>query len=275
MRGNGTHVGAAGGLENAVATLQELTVTAAQLFLTSPRRYHRESPLQRGEIDAVRGVTDGEFQLLVHAPYYCVISNGIEDSRTLKAVASLTEQLENAALVGACGVVVHPGRIRSEEDEVNSRATLRALEPVLAATGVPLLLENTVSGWHQNIPVLGELVLTAGVEGVGICLDTAHSYGAAVDLTLESIVAAELPPEVASLVGAVHFNGSQLELGSGLDRHGDLSSSVLTQVQLEVMYRALRSRLPDVPFVVEATHDPRELAWLREWSLFGTGPGIH
>lgn len=257
--GDGAHIGARADLAEAAAVAAAIGCTAYQLVLGNQRAYLRTRPLPESEAAAVRAAG---MQLLIHAPYVCVLTNPPDDPRTARSLEALRLQLALANRLNAAGVVVHPGRMRGDADIAALAANLAALEERAGTT--PLLLENAAAGLHARPAVLAEAIEHAGAARAGICIDTAHAHAAGHDLAAPGGVAALLGT-AAPHVRAVHLNNSITPLGSGRDRHGALADGVLWPDQMRTVYRALRGALGlELPLVVEA-ESAAEVAILRDW----------
>jgi deoxyribonuclease-4 len=236
----GAHVSPAGGPANAVTRGVERGCTAIQIFNQSPRAW-RSREYRPDEVAAFRKAFDDSDvdALLIHAVY--LINCASEDPEIReKSLRALTIALRSGALLGAAGVVLHPGSalIGADEDAVSAaidRAAAVIAEALAESEGCPLHLENTAGSGgtlgrsfeelHRLIEAIG------GDERVGLCLDSCHLYASGYDVrTAESLAAViDRCVEVvgADRLGSLHVNDSKTGLGSNVDRHAPLGEGEL------------------------------------------------
>ncbi len=254
----GFHLSIAGreGFLTALKEAEALGVKAVQIFAKSPRAWRRK-PLPPAQAERFRAYREllGIGYLAIHAGY--LTNPGAEGELFEKSVLSLADDLEKARLLGAQGVVVHPG---SGPAEGVRRGLARAA--ALAPSGARLLVENAASPERRGgTPAdLAELV-----EGTpfGLALDTAHAWLAGYHPVefLDGLEARGLLDRLA----LVHFNDARHPRGSHRDVHASLGQGT--------MGAALREFLQDprvgaLPFIMETPRadDRRNLAVFRRWA---------
>ncbi len=212
-----------------------------------------------------------------HAPY---LLNPASEDRLLRerSVAVLIEELRRAGALGLAGVVLHPGSAGAgDRGEAEARCRVAIAEAVgrAGAGAAMLLLEGTAGAGGQlgrGPAELARLVEAAGRNRVGVCLDTAHLWGAGYDLLHDGWdrALAELTEhwgvEVPQLL---HGNDTTVELGSRRDRHASPGDGRLG----ERFFRRLLAdgRCASLPIVLEIPPGEgnalvrRALARLRRW----------
>lgn len=225
----GAHLSAAGGVANAARAAQELKCESLQVFLRSPGAWKRP---ERGLEDVSEFLTVVKAcnltgRCFAHAPYLLNLSSG-DRHLWKKSIEVLGEELQTAAELGLAGVVLHPGSAGGDPREEGIARAREALAETLqqAPSGrVKVLLETTAGSGSQLGVSLGELALIVPVrwrERVGICIDTAHLWGAGYDLSgngWERVVA-ELGEHWETVSpDLIHGNDTLMELGSRKDRH--------------------------------------------------------
>lgn len=255
----GAHLSAAGGLWRAAAAAGELGCGALQVFLRPPGRW-APTPLSDGAAERFRrlaaqaGLVGACF---AHAPYLLNLASEDEVLRR-RSVDTLVEELERARELGLAGVVLHPGSAGTTsrpEAEARCRAAVTEAVGRSGRPGARLLLEGTagMGGQLGTTPhELARLVEPALRTRVGVCLDSAHLWGAGYDLRADgwSRVLAELGESWGvAAPDLVHANDSPVALGSRRDRHAPPGEGVLG----EVFYRCLLAdeRLVGTPLVLE------------------------
>jgi deoxyribonuclease-4 len=255
----GAHLSAAGGLWRAAAAAGELGCGTLQVFLRPPGRW-ATTPLPGGAADRFRRLAaqaDLEGACFAHAPYLLNLASE-DDILRQRSVDTLVEELERARDLGLAGVVLHPGSAGTTsraEAEARCRSAVTEAVGRSGGPGARLLLEGTagMGGQLGTTPrELARLVEPGSRARVGVCLDSAHLWGAGYDLRADGWgrVLAELGEwwGVAA-PDLVHANDSPVALGSRRDRHAPPGEGALG----EVFYRCLLAdeRLVDTPLVLE------------------------
>jgi deoxyribonuclease IV len=243
-RSIGPHLPLGQGLLKAADRATEIGATAVQVFTDNPTAWRRRSqppktlPEFRARLTAA-GISD----VAVHAPYLINLCGGNEDFWE-KSIATVARELVVASQYGARYVVMHIGSHRGFGRDVGIKRLVEgmrrafALADETAATDgangerLPMLaLENapgTGDGIGAPIEDLADIVAASAqaglpVERIGICLDTAHLWGAGYNISTETGVD-ELAIRIDEILGrervvALHLNDSRTSVGSRLDRH--------------------------------------------------------
>ncbi len=276
----GAHLSAAGGPHRAVDAAAAAGCRSLQLFLRPPGRWAGTAP-GSGEVTRFRTASraaglDGA--CFAHAPYLLNLASADAALRR-RSVDVLVEELQRAGKLGLAGVVLHPGSAGSgDRREAESRCRDALAEAVGRAGGdaATLLLEGTAGAGGQlgrGPAELARLLEPALHPVVGVCLDTAHLWGAGYDLAGEGweVVLEELAEHWGRGAPAlVHGNDTAVERGSRRDRHAPPGEGVLG----ERLFRRLLTDpgLADTPLVMEIppgrdNQGVREaLALLERWS---------
>jgi len=229
----GFHLSIAGSLRRAVQQAQVLGCQALQIFVQNPRAW-KWRPVPPVEIrEFIRAYHQaGLGPLVVHLGY---LPNLAAHDPALYAlsVERLSRELALARELAADYLVVHPGH--GPLTEASFAQVARAL--ALAVSQVPppplVLLENTAGqgqelGWRFHH--LDRIITLSGVP-LGLCLDTAHAFGAGYDLGSPQGVAGLLAdiargPGLDSLK-LIHLNDSRTPLNSRRDRHWHLGQGAI------------------------------------------------
>lgn len=241
----GVHLALADGMVEAADRAAAIGATAIQIFTDNPATYRRRSG-PSPELGPFRDrlAEHGIAPLAIHGSY--LINPAAPDERLHeRSVELLASELVVARTLGARFVNIHIGSHRSAgvaagiarlvsalqqslaiaaRDPAGAVAADRGAEPVIT-------LENSPGGGGGLGVDLDELEAIAGAldeagvprERVGFCLDTAHAWGAGIDLAGRTATDAFLG-EFADRIGIdrlplLHLNDSRSELGSRSDRH--------------------------------------------------------
>ncbi len=255
-RSLGAHLPLAAGMVRAVERAHAIGADALQVFSDNPTAWRRRAE-PPAELEAFRAriAELGVGPIAVHASYLVNLA-GPDDDLHRRSIELLAHELAVAPAYGARFVNVHVGSHKGagldRGVERVADGVARALEASLAleaplglevsgsAPGGPLLvLENSAGGGGGIGVTLEELerilaaVAARGVPSgsVGICLDTAHLWGAGHDTGTADGVDAVVA-EVGARIGLdrlvmVHLNDSKVGRGSRLDRHQHLGAGAM------------------------------------------------
>lgn len=187
-----------------------------QIFCGDPQSW--KSPARRPDAAEIRA---SGVPVFVHSPY--VVNLASPDNKIRIPSRKLLQNCCDAATeLGARGVVVHGGHVRTSDDLDEGFARwkkgLESLE-----TDMPILLENTAGGDHamaRRWETLDRLWSVIGDDPrLRFCLDTCHTHASGEDLaaSVDAVLA------ITGRIDLVHCNGSRDSEGSGKDRHQNFS----------------------------------------------------
>lgn len=211
----GTHVPA----KDPFGGAERVGAEVVQLHLSAPRQWR--APRVREDADALR---EAGIVASVHAPYLCNPSSAdpvVRDRTTLV----LQQTLDEAARVGAAGVVVHAGHAAGGGTMADALdrwvETARPLQ-----SSVPLLVENTATGTVAPGRHLDDIAalharLRASDLGVpvGSCLDTCHAFAGDAATAADPVGWVTAFAEAAGGIAVLHVNDSGVPAGGGRDLH--------------------------------------------------------
>jgi deoxyribonuclease IV len=276
-------VSTAGGLVNAHARGVEIGAEAIQVFNQSPRMW-RPTRWKDDDIAAFRELMDGGpiKSVVIHAVYLINCASNEPEIRE-KSIASLTHALRMGDLIGADGVVLHPGSaVREPKPEAIGRAGEAFKEALAESESCPLLLEDTAGSGAtlgRDFTELAELIEAAGGhERIGLCLDSCHMLASGFDITTAQKLSGVID-ECVELIGAdkvrcLHVNDSKTPLGSNADRHappgdGHLGDEGIGAFLSEPRFEGLPALFegPGVQGKAPSIHDVDKTKALRELGL--------
>lgn len=247
----GAHLAIDGGLAAAAVRAAEIGATALQIFGGDPTSWPRE-PLVADEIAEFQAVLAGAgvTSLAIHASYLINLA-GADPAYRDRSIAMLAAELRVAALLGAGLVNVHTGSHGGDGIEPGIQRLVSAIGDVLAAEGdaapgsrPTIVLENSVGGGFglgTNLAELGSIADALDRAGVtrgrvGFCLDTAHAWGAGIDLADARVVDGLIDGFDARIgidrLRLVHLNDTTSERGSRTDRHQHLGAGRIGEAGL-------------------------------------------
>lgn len=247
----GVHLALTGGMVEAADRAAAIGATAIQIFTDNPatdRRRTGPSP----EFGAFRDrlALHGIAPLAIHGSY--LINPAAADDRLhARSIELLASELDAARTLGARFVTIHIGSHRGAGIPAGIARLVAAVQQAIAsATPDPaglepmITLENSPGGGGGLGVDLDELAAIAAAldadgvprERVGFCFDTAHAWGAGIDLAEHTATDAFLGG-FADRIGLdrlplLHLNDSRSEFGSRLDRHEHLGAGRIGAVGL-------------------------------------------
>jgi deoxyribonuclease-4 len=255
----GAHLPLATGMVKAVERAHEIGATTMQIFTDNPTAWKRRAE-PPGELGAFRERLT-EFDIApvsIHASYLVNLA-GSNPTSFERSIDMLAHELRHAPAFGARFVNVHIGshlglgaiagigrlaegivRTLRAADEPSGGSEADAPFDVgpEVATGAPamLVLENSAgSGGGLGTSVAELSAIASAIEArgiaperVGFCIDTAHAWGAGIDVATPSAVD-DLVSEFDAEIGLrrlvmIHLNDSRSERGSRTDRHEHLGA---------------------------------------------------
>jgi deoxyribonuclease-4 len=170
-------------------------------------------------------IAESGLQYFTHAAYtinLCADHHG-EDGNW--AQRSLDEDLQVTVDMGGRGVIVHTGACKGRplEEALNTMEKMVRCALQYATKYCPLLLETPCGEGTEvctNIQDLGSFFFRFTPEErekLGVCIDTAHIWGAGYDNPVDYFKHWEQYCQTP--IGLVHFNDSRSQCGDRTDKH--------------------------------------------------------
>ena len=261
----GAHVSTRGGIANAVTNAVAIGADVLQMHPTSAQQW-RPLHLDEDRIAAYREryAASGLRGHWLHALYLVNLATPRE-TLLRQSVDSLVHHMEVARLLGADGVVLHPGSHLGAGLEARLGQIAGALREVLERspeTRTRLLVENSAGSGGCvgcSFEEVGRIVAAAGSERVGVCLDTQHLFASGYDVRTADQVARTLDRFAADVgferLALVHVNDSRTPLGSNADRHANIGEGEIGPDGFRLLLAD--DRLRRVPWVLEVPGEER------------------
>jgi len=180
------------------------------------------------------------------------------DSKLAKSLAKLTSELELTTRLGLQHYVLHPGICKSTSPVIRQHAHRLAGRRIGQVchqfSEVKILVENMTGksklGWTPE--ECGEILQAAkacGATNVGLCVDTAHLWGAGLDPE----TAFDAFERCCGSIDVLHLNDSAVKHGANLDRHAVPGQGQIPPHYFETWVQDPRFR--DIPVIVECQAD--------------------
>ena len=264
------------GIHGAMEGTRERGADCAQLFISNARAW--AAPRVSDEEAAAFRASWREAGLgpvVAHAPYLVNIASPnpefLRKSRELAAASARA-----CDRLGISVLVLHAGAGGpSEPVEALQRAaeTLRVAAGEADAVRVSVeLMAGTSGAVASLLPEAARLFDAAGIDGLGLVLDTCHLFAAGYALDTSEGPAAlveELEDEgLTERLALIHANDSKFERGGRRDRHENIGDGFIG----EAGWRAILAQptLTGVPLILETPADAErhaaDIAKLRSWA---------
>lgn len=256
----GAHLPLGGGMVKAVERAHAIGAQALQIFTDNPTAWRRREALPP-ELDSfiARSIDFDLGPTAIHGSYLINLA-GPDPVSYERSITILVDELRVAPSFGARYVNIHIGSHRGAGVDAGIERLADAIARVLAAVpaglendgaspGAILVLENSAGGGGGLGTSVDELAGIADAlaaraidrHEVGFCLDTAHAWGAGIDIGDPDAIDATLADFDARIgldrLVMVHLNDSRSEPGSRLDRHEHLGAGRIGRAGLEHMLR--------------------------------------
>lgn len=271
----GCHVSTAGGVHKAPARADEMGASTMQIF-TANQRTWRAPKLTEAEAAAFKEArAASQLELVMsHDSYLINLASPREDVLE-KSLAAFLEEYRRCTLLDIELLNFHPGsHLKSGEESglvLVAAGMKRALES--QHDSKTLLVIEVTAGQGTNLGYklehLQYLLDEVGApERTGICIDTAHVFGAGYDIKDEQGYQ-DFFTQLDRLIGldklrAFHMNDSKAELGSRVDRHEKIGNGKIGAAAFERIMRD--PRFFGCPMFLETPDDdayPEEMRLLR------------
>lgn len=225
---------------------QSIGCNAIQIFASNPTAW--SAPLGGEESCLAFAEAARKYDLdpvVLHAPYLINLASP-DEANWEKSITLLRWTLQRGALLGASHVVFHTGSHKGTSVEAGVTRVARAIERILPETPpqVRLLLENSVGAGHvlggdfEHLASVLDL-LPDYSSRLGVCLDTAHLWGAGHDISTAASTR-EVLSRFDKIVGLeqlkiLHLNDTEKSLGSRRDVHARIGEGIIGQEGLRTL----------------------------------------
>ncbi len=225
---------------------QRIGCNAIQIFASNPTAWN---PTRGGEENCIAFAEAARARDLapvaLHAPYLINLA-APDEAIWEKSISLLRWTLQRGELLGASYVIFHVGSHKGAGVEAGVERVAAAIERILPETppGVMLLLENSVGAGNTLGGPFEELAavlqrLPHYTERLGVCLDTAHLWGAGHDISTQATTL-EVLRHFDKTVGlerlkVLHLNDTEKDLGSHRDVHARIGEGIIGEEGLRTL----------------------------------------
>jgi deoxyribonuclease-4 len=229
----------------------QLGCTSIQIFASNPTGWRPAAGNPASFVAFARAARDyGLDPVVIHAPYLINLASP-DEVIWEKSVSLLRWTLQRGELLGAAYVVFHTGSHRGSGVDAGLARIAEAIALILPLTppGVMLLLENDVGSGNSlghSFEQIGMVlnVLPQYEDRLGVCLDTAHLWGAGYDISNAASVQ-QLLQHFDDVIGlnrlkVIHLNDTEMALGSHRDVHARLGEGIIGEEGLRALLCDIR-----------------------------------
>ena len=258
----GAHFSIAKGYKSAFSDAVSVGASAAQIFSKNPMaaRFRKVTKEESKEVKDFNAKNHIDYTV-IHASYLLNFARPLEeDSFPIK---SLIEDLHNADMLGADGVILHSGKsltMEKSEAEDNFVTNIKTVLEKTANLKAKIIIENTAGQGTETGFLLADMERVFKKldkdKRVKFCFDTAHAYGAGYDLK-NAKSAEKIAKEIDNTLGikniaCIHLNDSKKELGSRVDRHEDIGHGAIGEAGLKSFIKAIfKENAKAIPLILE------------------------
>lgn len=261
----GVHIRIAQGLLKALDCAHDLGCETIQLFSGNPNGWAKTN-LDPDIATRFRART-AELDIhpiILHTPYLLNLASPSDDTWH-KSIGALSDAVTRAVELNASYIVTHIGSHKGEGYEQGVRRICEAVGRALETADGPVIALELGSGAGYSIGSRFEQIADIfeclpKTDRVGICVDTAHLWGAGYDISTAEGVDATLG-QLNRLVGAeklkvVHLNDTLKDLGSHADRHYHIGQGQIGVAGFEAILKHPITR--DLPGIIETPGEKME-----------------
>lgn len=229
----GAHVSTSGGLHKSVDRALESGCESIQIFAANPNSWiSRPIDPKIAKKFKRRIELSNLFPVVIHTQYLLNLASPNEENYA-KTMYALRDAVCRANFINAQYVVTHIGSHKGEGFESSLERIRNAVTSAIAEddNNTMILLENTSGSGNtigSSFEELSNILNTMPElnERIGICLDTAHLWGAGYNVSSEDGIN-QLIAQFDEMIGLnrlkiLHLNDSMLERNSKVDRHENI-----------------------------------------------------
>ncbi len=282
----GRHMPTHSNLLKAAELAQQIGCETMQIFASNPTGWRAPADDPEGSAAFAQAARERHLDpVVIHAPY--LINLGSPDEINWeKSIALLTWTMRRGALLGVKYVVFHTGSHRGSGVEAGIVRVAQGITRVLqeAPAEVGLLLENDVGAGNalghrfEHLAAILQL-LPQYREQLGVCLDTAHLWGAGHDIS-SAVSAEQVLQHFTDLIEparlkVLHLNDTAMALGSHRDVHVRLGEGIIGEDGLRVLLND--PRLEHVAVIMETpilTDDHNKEDWQHDAGQIAKAKGL-
>ncbi len=242
----GRHMPTHSNAAKAAEIASQLGCNSIQIFASNPTGWRPTADNPKSEAAFAQAALDYDLNpVVLHAPYLINLASP-DEVIWQKSISLLRWTLQRGALLGARHVVFHTGSHKGSGVDAGLARIAEAIALILPETpaDVMLLLENDVGAGNSlghSFEQIGMVlnVLPHYEDRLGVCIDTAHLWGAGHDISNADSVK-QLLQHFDDIIGlkrlqVIHLNDTEMALGSHRDVHARLGEGIIGEEGLRAL----------------------------------------
>lgn len=203
-----------------IREVEEFGLNSAQVYLHGPYNSKRVKSDLKLLADATKDIYLTTHSAFTSVSIWKVNKSNINTRQSKIIIKSIIEEIKSCVLAGSSGLVIHVGKQYTTESIAE---TIDIFKPHFKKYRILLMIEMVASIANQNTYETPEKInkltqLVGRAKWWGWCVDTAHLWGAGIDIQEYSTMKEWLNAVSADII-LFHLNGSSNECGSGKDKH--------------------------------------------------------
>jgi deoxyribonuclease-4 len=261
----GVHVSISGGISKSVSRAKKIGCNTFQIFTRNPRSWVHKELVTEEVTNFKDAIQQSNIKpVFSHMPYLPNLASP-EEVIWEKSISTLSLELKRCDALDIPFIVSHIGSPKNEKKEKGIANVITALDNTLSEYdgNCMILLENTAgkdgrlgSNMADICNIISEIELS---NKVGLCFDTCHAYASGYNLQQKEVIELLLS-DIDECIGLsklllIHCNDTQVELGSGIDRHEHIGLGNIGDIGFKNIL--LEKQLRKVPFICETPVDER------------------
>ena len=247
-----------------------------QIFLGSPQSF-QITKLDKKDIEKCIEMIDRfPMSIFVHSPYVLNLAGSKDilaweedheqDKKTMMAIKSLQEQLNQVSLFGR-GVVLHPGTYKNKKK--GCEAIAKSISKIEFCENANLILENmagqgtVIGSMLEELRDIRNMVDENKRKYITFCIDTAHIWGKGLYNLSKKEDIDKMFIDIEDILGwenvsLFHLNDSMVKCGACVDRHELLGEGEIWKNNREMLHYLLeRLKAKNISCVMET--DPSDM----------------
>ncbi len=256
----GAHISVSKGLLSVIQKAKDMGAKSVQIFGASPRQWRVSFPSQKeAEQFKLSFSQEGLGPLYLHASY---LLNLATENKALvsKSITNLLDHYKIAKMLGAQGIIFHPGSAKKGEKEKALEILVESIKKIFKETDPTypwLIVENTSGGGGKLLGSLQEFKLVikrVNSQRLKVCLDTCHIFSAGFLKFESSKEIKSFFEEFDNLLGlknlvVLHLNDSKGDFGSKIDRHENIGEGKIGIKGFKLL--AKEKSVNHLPWIIE------------------------
>jgi deoxyribonuclease-4 len=268
----GRHINISLGFVSSVAYAYSQGCSMMQIFLGAPQQVLSKKREKSSLLELSEALQKYNMLMVVHGAYTINLAHPPANRTYIISLKALIQDLEATQTIGenCLGVIIHMGKNIKANDITDEEAMdnyVRGLKEAIASGFASetnkIILETGASQGSEIGSTLDGLkyfydrLTNTEKKCIGFCIDTCHIWATGYNISNEEKVK-KFHDELEKKIGwdkvvCIHFNDSQNEKGSCVDRHADIGDGKIGEEGLRAF--AMIAKKYQIPLLTETPLD--------------------